>query len=118
MSIRPAPDTMTYLSALLSVAHGVAVYAALNQHANTAKATGDARSHAQLMADELVHRVTDPTTAATTGCRGQQPGAPAPDCPPGPGRHDSPVTKHTATAEPAPATSTATPTTDRDRRPD
>ena len=57
---------MTYLSALLSVAHGVAVYAALHQHATNAKATGDARSHAQLMADELVHRVTDPTSAAAT----------------------------------------------------
>jgi len=66
VSIRPAPDTMTYLSALLSVAHGVAVYAALHQHATNAKATGDARSHAQLMADELVHRVTDPTAAAAT----------------------------------------------------
>ena len=28
VSIRPAPDTMTYVSALLPVAHGVAVYAA------------------------------------------------------------------------------------------
>src|SRR6476659_6518336 len=57
---------MTYLSALLSVARGVAIYAALHQHATNAKATGDARSHAQLMADELVHRVTDPTSAAAT----------------------------------------------------
>ena len=44
VSIRPAPDTMTYLSALLSVAHGVAVDAALNTHATNAKATGDTRS--------------------------------------------------------------------------
>ena len=43
VSIRPAPDTMTYLTALLPVAHGVAVYAALTRHADTAKATGDAR---------------------------------------------------------------------------
>jgi len=44
VTIRPAPDTMTYLSALLSVAHGVAVDAALNTHATNAKATGDTRS--------------------------------------------------------------------------
>ncbi|TDF96516.1 DUF222 domain-containing protein, partial [Arthrobacter terricola] len=33
VSLRPAPDTMTYLTALLPVAQGVAVHAALSRHA-------------------------------------------------------------------------------------
>ncbi len=67
VSIRPAPDLMGYVSALLPVAKAVAVYAALNQYANTATAVGDDRSRGQLMADEFVHRVTNPqATAATT----------------------------------------------------
>lgn len=65
VSIRPAPDTMTYVSALLPVAHGVAVYAALMKHADTARATGDPRSRGQVMADELVDRITQPNAAAT-----------------------------------------------------
>ncbi len=60
VSIRPAPDTMTYLTALLPVAHGVAVYAALTRHADTTY--DDPRSRGQLMADELVHRITHHTT--------------------------------------------------------
>ena len=35
VSLRPAPDTMCYLTALLPVAQGVAVYAALTRHADT-----------------------------------------------------------------------------------
>jgi hypothetical protein len=34
VSIRPAPDTMTYLTALLPVAQGVPVYAALQRAAD------------------------------------------------------------------------------------
>jgi len=64
VSIRPAPDTMAYVSALLPVAQGVAVYAALNRYATTATATatGDSRSRGQLMADEFVTRITQPHT--------------------------------------------------------
>nr|WP_026041181.1 HNH endonuclease signature motif containing protein [Arthrobacter sp. TB 23] len=58
VSIRPAPDTMAYLSALLPVKNAVAAYAALTRHADTARATGDTRSRGQLMADALVERVT------------------------------------------------------------
>jgi len=58
VSLRPAPDTMCYLTALLPVAAGVAAYAALTQHADTARATGDTRPRGQLMADALVERVT------------------------------------------------------------
>ncbi|MGV9801403.1 DUF222 domain-containing protein [Mycobacterium sp. NPDC003449] len=53
--IRPAPDTMTYVTVLLPVAQGVAVYAALKRAADT---IFDGRSRAQVMADTLVQRVT------------------------------------------------------------
>jgi hypothetical protein len=36
-SLRPAPDTMTWLSALLSVKHGVAVHATLDREARRAR---------------------------------------------------------------------------------
>lgn len=55
VSIRPAPDTMTWLTALLPVAHGVSVYAALRRAADT---TYDGRSRGQVMADTLIERVT------------------------------------------------------------
>ncbi|MGV0835574.1 DUF222 domain-containing protein [Mycolicibacterium thermoresistibile] len=55
VTIRPAPDTMTYVTALLPVAQGVAVYAALKRSADT---TFDQRSRGQIMADTLVERVT------------------------------------------------------------
>lgn len=55
VTIRPAPDTMTYLSALLPVAQGVAVYAALKRQADTCF---DGRSRGQVMADTLIERIT------------------------------------------------------------
>jgi hypothetical protein len=55
VTIRPAPDTMTYLTALLPVAQGVSVYAALKREADVC---GDGRSRGQVMADTLVERVT------------------------------------------------------------
>jgi hypothetical protein len=60
---RPAPDTMTRITALLPVAQGVAVYAALRKAADTAIAAGDRRTRGQLMADTLVERVTGQATA-------------------------------------------------------
>ena len=57
VSLRPAPDTMTYLTALLPVAQGVAAYAALTRAADSARATGDERSRGQVMADTLVTSV-------------------------------------------------------------
>ncbi|NOJ60690.1 HNH endonuclease signature motif containing protein [Arthrobacter sp. 260] len=58
VSIRPAPDTMAYLTALLPVKEAVSTYAALSRHADTTRAAGDPRSRGQVMADTLVERVT------------------------------------------------------------
>jgi 5-methylcytosine-specific restriction endonuclease McrA len=49
---------MTYVSALLPVAQGVSVYAALKRAADTARNDGDERTSGQVMADTLVQRVT------------------------------------------------------------
>ena len=55
VTISPAPDTMTYLTALLPVAQGVSVYAALKRAADSC---GDGRSRGHVMADTLIERVT------------------------------------------------------------
>jgi hypothetical protein len=55
VTIRPAPDNMTYLTALLPMAQGVSVYAALRRAADTC---ADGRGRGQVMADTLVERVT------------------------------------------------------------
>lgn len=55
VTIRPAPDPMTYLTALLPVAQGVSVYAALRREADI---RSDGRSRGHVMADTLVERVT------------------------------------------------------------
>jgi hypothetical protein len=64
VSIRPAPDTMTYLTALLPVAQGVAAYAALQRCADSRRGAGDPRGRGQIMADELVARIA--SVPATT----------------------------------------------------
>jgi hypothetical protein len=61
VNVRPAPDTMTWLGALLPVKDGVAVYAALDQAAKAAQAAGDERTRGQVMAGTLVDRVTGRT---------------------------------------------------------
>ncbi|MEV7572008.1 HNH endonuclease [Pseudarthrobacter sp. NPDC089323] len=66
VSLRPAPDAMTYLTALMPVAQGVAAYAVLVREADGARAGGDERSRGQVMADTLVERVTG-TRAGITG---------------------------------------------------
>lgn len=58
VTMRPAPDTMVYLTALLPVVQGVAVYKALQMRADSARAAGDPRTRGQVMADGLVSAVT------------------------------------------------------------
>ena len=69
VTLRPAPEVMSQLGALLPVKDGVAVIAALNQGAEEAIANGDTRSHGQLMADLLVHRILRPSQ--TNGSDGE-----------------------------------------------
>lgn len=67
VTLRPAPDTMTYLTALLPVADGVAAWAALDRHATAAKASGDSRTRGQIMADALAERLLAGAVTGTTG---------------------------------------------------
>mgnify|MGYP000373152948 CR=1 FL=1 len=55
VTIRPAPENMIYLTALLPMVKGVSVYAALRRAADTC---GDGRGRGQVMADTVVERVT------------------------------------------------------------
>ena len=55
VTVRPAPDNMTYVTALLPMPQGVGVYAALKREADT---TCDGRGRGKVMADTLYERVT------------------------------------------------------------
>ncbi len=57
VTVRPAPDTMAYLTALLPVAQAAAVYGSLRREAD-ATVGGDGRARGQIMADVLVQRLT------------------------------------------------------------
>ena len=63
VTLRPAPDTMAYLSAFVPVEQGVACWASLTRHADTLRAAGDARSRDQLLTDTLVERLTGQAAA-------------------------------------------------------
>lgn len=65
VTVRPAPDLMTQFSALLPMTDGIAVYAALKKHADAVCGSDD-RSHAEVMADTLVERVTGRSIAEPT----------------------------------------------------
>ena len=58
VTIRPAPDTMAYLTGFLPVAQGVAVHASLSKHADQVRSAGASRTRGQIMADTLVERIT------------------------------------------------------------
>ncbi|WP_161600230.1 DUF222 domain-containing protein [Serinicoccus marinus] len=64
VAMRPAPDVMCVISAMLPAAQGVAVHAALKKHAEGLRASGDPRSQGKIMADTLYANVTgrDPVT--------------------------------------------------------
>ncbi|WP_422749999.1 HNH endonuclease [Mycobacterium sp. WMMD1722] len=55
VTVRPAPDCMTYVTVLLPVAQGVGMYAALKRVADT---TFDDRTRGQVMADTAFERIT------------------------------------------------------------
>lgn len=58
VTVRPAPDVMAYVTALVPMAEGVACYAALQKAARAVRAEGDDRTQQQIAADTLVERIT------------------------------------------------------------
>ena len=58
VSLRPAADGMTFLTALIPLTQGVRILNTLTKAAKSAKAAGDQRGKGQLMADSLIHRLT------------------------------------------------------------
>jgi hypothetical protein len=65
VSLRPAPDTMCWVTALLPVTQAVRAYAALLAAFNAARAQGGQRTKGQVMADTLVERVTGAPASET-----------------------------------------------------
>lgn len=72
-SVRPAPDTMGYLTFLMPIAQAVAAYAAVRTAALAARAAGDPRSLGQLMSDLALSRLTG---LPDTGSPEQSPAVP------------------------------------------
>ncbi|MHA7269169.1 HNH endonuclease [Arthrobacter sp. HLT1-20] len=70
VTLRPAADGMTYLSALLPLRQGVTVLKTLTQIADSARAKGEARGKGQIMADALVHRLTSHRPCASPSGQG------------------------------------------------
>jgi hypothetical protein len=66
VTTRPAPDTMMWLSSLMPVKQGVAVWAVLSRDADQKISAGDERSRGQIMADTLYERVLAGEAATTT----------------------------------------------------
>jgi len=69
VSLKPAPDCMSSLHALLPVAQGVSVLASLQREADSLRGQGDARTRGQIMADTLVQRVTGQASAESVPAR-------------------------------------------------
>lgn len=63
VGLRPAPDTMSYLTGFLPVAQGVAAHTALVRHAERLRSEGDPRTKGQIMADTLIERITGQASA-------------------------------------------------------
>jgi len=63
VTIRPAPETMTYVTGLVPVDQGVACWANLDRSARALKAGGDPRSLNQLRSDLFVERLTGQASA-------------------------------------------------------
>ncbi|WP_285108094.1 HNH endonuclease [Promicromonospora sp. MEB111] len=111
VSVRPAPDLMVYLTALVPMAEGVQAYAQLKAHAETTKTAGDVRGVGQIMADTLIERVTArqpghagdvPVTInllvsdQTLLAGGNEPGVVLEGAPAGVGTVPAPVARHLA----------------------
>lgn len=69
VTLRPIPDTMAVVTAVLPVTQAVALHASLTAAAATAHASGDSRSKGQVMADTLVDRVVSSTAGEGAGDR-------------------------------------------------
>src|SRR6478752_2788030 len=65
VTVRPAPDTMAYLTALLPASVAIAAFAALQAYTQLVVGEGDERGRGQIMADTLVDRLTG---GAIAGC--------------------------------------------------
>ena len=63
VTIRPAPDTMVYVTGLVPVEQGVACWANLDKSAKAIKATGDERSLDQIRTDLFIERLTGQASA-------------------------------------------------------
>ncbi|MFS3129149.1 HNH endonuclease [Nocardioides sp. Bht2] len=72
-TVRPAPDTMGYLTFLMPVAQAVAGYAAVRKAAISARTSGDPRSLGQLICDIALARLTG---VADTGTPEEAPAVP------------------------------------------
>lgn len=57
VSLRPAADGMTFLTALIPLKQGVRVLATLTKIADSLRNSGDERGKGQIMADALMHRL-------------------------------------------------------------
>ncbi|MFB9163261.1 HNH endonuclease [Arthrobacter psychrochitiniphilus] len=57
VSLCPAPDGMTFLTALIPLKQGIRILTTLTKVADSAKASGNERSKGQIMADALMHRL-------------------------------------------------------------
>ncbi|MFC8302789.1 HNH endonuclease [Specibacter sp. NPDC057265] len=57
VSLRPAADGMTFLTALIPLKQGVRILNTLTKVAASARAAGDGRGKGQVMADALMHRL-------------------------------------------------------------
>ncbi len=65
VSVRPAPDTMAYLTGLLPMVQAIAAHVALAREADRLRCEGDPRTKGQLMADLMVQRLTGQAVAAS-----------------------------------------------------
>ncbi len=69
VSVRPAPDTMAYMTGLLPMVQAIAAHVAIGKEADRLRSEGDPRSRGQLMADLMVERLTGQEVAAAVPVR-------------------------------------------------